>query len=108
MPKPTTEGTDELSISWKWLTGILTVIVVGLLSSWGATVVLRVGAMETANTVRGERVSVVEGRMAILEAQYRELSNNLKEFKSLLVDMHSQTERMRLDIAKHTGDGQRR
>lgn len=103
-----TEAHHELlSISWKWVAGILTIIVVGLLGSWGATIMIDVSALKTAATVRSERVSVVETRMSILETNHRELKESLKEFRDVMKDLVVSQDKLRISLSEHRGETKR-
>jgi len=76
---PEINSSNNLSVSWKWVAGILSFIIIGLMGGWAGAIHLRTTALEGAVATRGERIALVEGRASVLETQYKEIREALRD-----------------------------
>lgn len=66
---------DRISVSWRWVAGVLAALLVALIGGWAGTVQLRLTALETATA----RIAAVETRMSNIEDKHDEIRMMIRE-----------------------------
>lgn len=94
--EPEENGNGSYALTWKWLAGILTIVILALVGSWAANMQLRINSIETLAATRSERITNMEGRIALVEQRYSIIENRLADLLAGQRDLTDKLEKHRL------------